>query len=107
MYYNTNQEVGDKLHASWAQTAKQDELIYSIFVSDSLAFHVNNAGLTPDEVHEITGSNYYKEWPITSIRRAINTLTKDGKLAKTDELRTGGHGKKTHVWKLNTESDNN
>jgi hypothetical protein len=37
--------------------------------------------------------------PITSIRRAISNLTKDGKLVKTDELRKG-QGASEHVWRL-------
>jgi hypothetical protein len=37
--------------------------------------------------------------PITSIRRAISNLTKDGRLIKTDELRKG-QGASEHVWRL-------
>ena len=104
MYYNTNEEMGDELHASWAQTAKQDELIYSIFASDLMNF---NGGLTPEAVHNTCIEFYDKMWPITSIRRAINTLTKSGKLTKTNEFRISEYGKKTHIWKINTELNNN
>jgi Fe2+ or Zn2+ uptake regulation protein len=39
--------------------------------------------------------------PITSIRRAINCLAKEGVLRKTGENRTGLFGRPELLWKLN------
>ena len=96
MYYNTNNENGEDLRESWTQTANQDELILQFFIDNP------NQLFTPDDIHhmcEVCG----RHWPITSIRRAMSTLTKNGNLTKTSELREGKYGKKTHTWRFNTQ----
>ena len=96
MYYNTNGETGLQLRSSWTDTAKQDELILRIFMITP------NNSFTPDEIEEAC-QRCNKNWPITSIRRAINTLTKHGNLTKTSELRKGKYGKNTHTWQFATQ----
>ena len=96
MYYNTNNEEGETLVESWTATAKQDELILRIFMVGL------NYSFTPDEIEALC-QRWNKNWPITSIRRAINTLTKRGNLTKTSELRKGKYGKNTHTWKFATQ----
>ena len=96
MYYNTNNETGIDLRESWTSNAKQDELILRIFMI------APNDSFTPDEIEEAC-QRCNKNWPITSIRRAISTLTKHGNLTKTNELREGKYGKKTHAWKFFTQ----
>ena len=96
MYYNTNNESGLDLRESWTSNAKQDDLILRIFMI------APNDSFTPDEIEEAC-QRCNKDWPITSIRRAISTLTNQGKLAKTNELREGKYGKKTHTWKFVTQ----
>ena len=99
MYYNTNEEDGPQLFRSWAQTAKQNDLIYELFRR-----YPNNE-YSPDEIHimidqiiiDTDGSKY---WPITSIRRALTNLTNAGVLEKTNKMVMGRYGKKTHTWKL-------
>jgi len=96
MYYNTNGETGIRLSSSWIAAAKQDELILRLFILQP------NATFTPDEINEAC-NRCNRIWPITSIRRAINTLTKHGNLTKTNELRKGKYGKNTHTWKFITQ----
>ena len=93
-YYNTNEETGPQLRSSWIQTAKQEELIYQMFVWNP------TLGFSPEDI-ELRCLDLNKAWPITSIRRAMHTLTKAGKLTKTNELRKGNYGKNTHIWRLN------
>lgn len=93
MYYNTVNEKGDDLRDSWIKTANQNELILQLFLDNP------NQSMTPDEINHMC-KVLEKEWPITSIRRAISTLTDQGKLTKTDMLRKGQYGKKTHTWKI-------
>ena len=38
--------------------------------------------------------------PVTSIRRALNSLAKQGKVEKTDGLRVGYYGANEHLWRL-------
>ena len=61
--------------------------------------------LTPSEVYLIYNVDYKPNTPITSIRRAMNTLTKRGKLVKTDEMKEGEYGKPEHCWRLAKEDD--
>ena len=96
MYYNTNNEIGLALGQSWLSTAKQDELILRIFILKP------NQSFTPDEI-KAECERCEKDWPITSIRRAISTLTDRGKLTKTNNLRKGKYGKQTHTWKFKTQ----
>ena len=99
MYYNTN-KTHDPI-GEFYRTANQNQLVLCVFRLHS------TETLTAEEVHHhcrtMNGGSGNKDWPITSIRRAISTLTKQGKLTKTNELRKGRYGKKEHVWKCNTE----
>ena len=96
MYYNTNEEDGPELRESWARTAKQNDLILMIFQDNP------NETFTPDQIQHLC-EVCEREWPITSIRRAISTLTKAGNLTKTSELRKGKYGKQTHTWQYRSQ----
>ena len=96
MYYNTNNETGLDLTESWIKAAKQNDLILRLFMINP------NEDFTPDEIHHLC-ETCNKSWPITSIRRSISTLTKAGKLTKTNRLEKGPYGKREHLWKLNTQ----
>ena len=99
MYYNTNEEDGPGLREAWAKTANQDDLILEIYNSWR-----QSGGLTPSEVEEILIHHHDKNWPLTSIRRAISTLTNSGKLTKTSKLRGGKYNKNEHVWKFKPQT---
>ena len=85
-------ELGD----SETQTLKQEDFIMQVFEG-------SNGAAIADQIY-LACKSLGKNWPITSIRRAISTLTKAGKLTKTNELRMGRHGKKTHVWRINEQT---
>jgi len=99
MYYNTNNETGNKLKQSKKKTITQDEFILGIFNTWR-----TNEGLTPSEIEGILVDDYDTNWPLTSIRRSISTLTDTGKLTKTDKLRKGKYGKNEHVWKFKSQA---
>jgi len=98
MYYNTNNETGERLNESRSNAKTQDQLILHIF---NTWRHAD--GLSPVEVEEILIGTYNKNWPFTSIRRSISTLTDQDKLSKTNELRGGKYDKREHVWKFKTQ----
>ena len=100
MYYNTTNLTGDELNEALGNALTQEQLILHIYNVD---LEELDFGIGPEGIRETCVDFYNKDWPITSIRRAINTLTKAGKLTKTNELRKGRYGKKEHVWKCNTE----
>lgn len=68
---------------------RQEDKIYRLF-------QIYKQG-TPSEVMK----RYDKRWPgipITSIRRSLTNLTKEGKLIMTDQKFTGLYGKPEHLW---------
>jgi len=87
-YYNTTNETTG-LMLSHQKAKSQDDAIYQYFVSTGKA-------LSPSMVLNQLGLNC----PITSVRRAINTLTKDGKIVKTKETVIGMYGKRETLWIL-------
>ena len=102
-YYNTNKETGKELAQSEEKAMTQEQAIESIFLTREWL----NLGLelTPSEVWSIYDADYKSNTPITSIRRAMNTLTKKGKLIKTDEMRDGFYDKLEHCWRLAKAED--
>lgn len=87
-YYNTNNVSGDRLLQARACSKKQDDRI--------LAFFRDYPGnWSPEEVWEAVER---KTCPLTSVRRAISTLTDDGFLQKTNTMKPGMYGKPIHTW---------
>lgn len=54
--------------------------------------------MTPFEVWKVYCSKF-PECPLTSIRRAMTTLTDQGKLERLYEMKAGKYGMKNHLWK--------
>ena len=99
MYYNTNNESGERLIKSKSKAKTQDEIILDIFNTWR-----QSDGLTPSEIEEILIHHHDKNWPLTSIRRAISTLTDSGKLTKTNKLRGGKYNKNEHICKFKPQT---
>lgn len=97
-YYNTLGKSGSDLYASVQMSKSQEELI--------LDFFKNNPGslFTPPDVRDAIWPPVegVRRPPITSIRRAITSMTKKGELTKTSVQIMGPEGEKNHCWKLNT-----
>lgn len=87
-YFNTTNESGTTLKNNVAKAKSQEVIIFTLF-SPSLNW-------SPAELQ-----GYFINMPITSIRRALTNLTKQGKLIKTNEKRIGMYGRSEYVWKLN------
>lgn len=54
---------------------------------------------TPGEIHLLFGQC----WPITSVRRSLTNLTKEGHLLMTGEVRTGLYGRDNNTWRYKIE----
>lgn len=91
MFYNTNNESGEDLKRSRGKAWKQDEIILELFQNNPFNSY------TPFEVMDILEMRHV---PITSIRRAMNSLTRNGLIEKTQEQRFGEYGKLNYCWKL-------
>ena len=95
-YFNTTNESGTTLNNNVAKAKSQEEEIIDFF---KYVNSFNEFNSTPSELQMLNLK--LKIYPITSIRRALTNLTKQGKLIKTDEKRIGMYGRSEYVWKLN------
>ena len=91
MYHNSLNHEGETLRQYQQKAMTQDEKVLDYFTNAPFG-----AYFTPSKVHHclLTSS------PLTSVRRSMNTLTKQGKLIKTDEQRMGPYGRPETVWRL-------
>lgn len=87
-YWNTTSLTGNDLAARRQRAAVQEVEVLRMFRM--------HGSLGPWQVHDLLG----KRWPITSIRRAINTLTGRKTLVKLDTYRVGNEGAREHVWAI-------
>ena len=87
MFYNTINDVSSVLVTSHTNTRTQEAIILDCFKSAQ-------EPLSPSMVHFLTKL----KCPITSIRRAMSDLSKDGKLVKFEQFTIGKFGKKEHLW---------
>ena len=92
MHYNTTKENGTELVDYRLKNLKQEDVIKELFL--------RQGKLTPSLalVHYIalTGKD---NTPLTSIRRCISDLTKDGYLTQTGEKMKGSFGRNEWIWK--------
>jgi len=93
MYYNTT-NVRDKERAFYMNQAKtQDEFILQLFKQHDYQH------LTPTQVLNMC-EGYGKNWPITSIRRSLNTLSNSNSIIKLPTTSLSMYGRPEHRYKL-------
>lgn len=89
-YFNTTRLGGTALAEEIANAKRQDDAVLAVF-------NAAPGPLSPSVVwHRCWQAG--KQWPLTSIRRAISNLTDDGKLVQTDRCVRGHYGKPEHLW---------
>ena len=91
MFYNTINASGQILIEFEAKAESQKEHILALFERNP------KTEFTPFDVCSLFED---KNWPITSIRRAISDLTDEGHLVKLNVLKDEKYGKPNHVWVL-------
>ena len=87
MYYNTTNVNGDQLNLFTKIAKSQDEKVLEIFKSGKL--------LSPEDVWKMIDGAL-----LTSIRRSISNLTKQGFLIKTDQTKIGIYKRPVYLWKV-------
>jgi Fe2+ or Zn2+ uptake regulation protein len=90
IFYNTTHLAYAELKKRKQVAGRQSSQILSFFSDNPEGF------FTPFEVWQYANM---KGAPITSIRRAIHTLTHAGYLVKTDQMKEGEYGTANHTWK--------
>jgi len=89
-YYNTTKEKNQDLSDLIQRAKNQDELILNIFIES------NKTELSASDVFRLMQFKY----PLTSVRRSINTLMNGGHLQKTENKKIGIYGRKEYLFKL-------
>ncbi len=87
-YWNTTHLTNPGLADRRQRAAAQEDAV--------LALYRQHGQLGPWQAFDLLG----QRWPITSIRRAVNTLTRRGQLVKLDAYRMGPEGASEHIWAL-------
>ncbi|MBW1612433.1 MAG: hypothetical protein JRJ57_00330 [Deltaproteobacteria bacterium] len=90
MYFNTNDLSYTEQLEAQKRVFGQNRKVLEFFRSNP------RRNFTPFEVQRLGNINA----PITSIRRALNTLTRHGYLVKTNIMREGDYGSPNHTWQL-------
>ena len=91
IFYNTTHMTPEELKRRKQVAGRQSSQILNFFSDNPEGF------FTPFEVQVYANMHGA---PITSIRRAINTLTNAGYLVKTDRMKEGEYGTANHSWKF-------
>jgi len=93
IFYNTAELKGVELKEANIRAGTQNDRVLKVFRDNPDKF------FSPEEVYKALGHLMWNT-PLTSIRRAITTLTALGCLERTDEKRPGWYGIKNNCWKL-------
>lgn len=92
-FFNTINLKEDQLSFHFLKAEKQTDRVLAILKQRKIP-------MTPFGVHEVY-VRYYGDCLITSIRRAISTLTAQDKLIKTRLMKDEVYGKPNYKWIIN------
>ena len=91
-YYDTTHIRSDVLREMRVKARSQEEAVMKYL--DFMGSQVRD--FTPSELWRDV---FRSRVPLTSVRRAITDLTREGRLWKTSETRQGEYGRPEGVWK--------
>ena len=94
-FHNTINAQDEELKQHEAKSETQGERILRIFSGHP------ERSFTPCEIHNSLGT--IDQPLLTSIRRSITNLTRDGYLERTSTRRLGAHGAMNYTWQLKPE----
>ena len=93
-YHNTLAHEQPLLGEYQQKAMSQDEQIWKAIQI------MGYRGVTPWQIKDWLLNYYVLDYEITSVRRSMNTLTREEKLVKTDEQRMGKKGRPETIWRL-------
>lgn len=94
-FHNTTSLTGEELAQRVQRAASQKEAILTVFQAR------RDGKYTASQVHQAFVNKAGKQWPVTSVRRAITDLMNEGHLVKLAETRPGPYGDSEHYYSLN------
>jgi len=90
-YYNTTHLTGFELKESRRKANTQEDRILTFFEKNA------DKAFSPEEIQTYC---MMANRPLTSVRRAITNLTKEGYLRKTPHMKPGNYSKPVHTWQF-------
>lgn len=93
-FFNTTKLSGADLKYSVEAAVNQNECVLRFFIQH------RGRSFTPIEVYERMGQGIL----LTSVRRALTTLTKQGRLTRTNQKVKERHGAVNYKWTINSET---
>jgi len=93
-FFNTTNLPHSELKVRELKADSQNAKILECFANNP------NIDFTPCEIWQ-----RFKQWPLTSIRRSITTLTDSGYLVKTSVKRPGIYGELNYTWTLKRKAN--
>lgn len=102
MYYNTAHLQREDLNRRWAQAKRQEDLVFLIMQKFE---YLTASEVLAKYVRCTHHGKSLANTPITSIRRALNSLAKEGKVVKTFNTKVSdvGHGHPEHIYLIATK----
>lgn len=91
-YYNTTNLNGTELKKRRSKADSQDKIILSFFREHKRRMTASEVWINAFNTDEV---------PITSVRRSISTLNREGKILKTNERKQGIYGASEYLWEIN------
>lgn len=95
-YYNTTHLKGEQLKERMRAVKTQEKVMLTLFNEQKAL----SASLAHQFVSIYCHKNDIAIWPLTSTRRAITNLSRDGRVIKTTVKVIGKYGKPEYVYKL-------
>lgn len=95
-YFNTTHLTGFALKESRRKANTQEDRILTFFEKNF------DKAFSPEDIQTYC---MMANRPLTSVRRAISNLTKDGYLRKTSHMKIGNYGKPVHTWQFKSPTD--
>ena len=86
-YHDTTNELAN-LDKYESKAEKQEDVILRFMRSQK-------SGVSPEDVHKAV---FADDTPLTSVRRAMTNLTRDGLIIKTDKKKDGIYGRPVGTW---------
>lgn len=95
MYFNTTNLSGRELYKAFKDASKQDEIILTY-----MRYQTSLKSDYETSCNVLSQISKFKNTPITSVRRSVNTLVNEGLLEYTGDYQMGGYGKREKKFKL-------
>ena len=98
-HHDTTNLSPDELILAEKRAVKLEDHILGLFQKRWMEY------ISPPSAKRYIDNLLQRDTLLTSVRRAMSNLTRDGLLEKTGAMVDGGYGSPVHTWKLKVKTD--